>query len=158
MYLVDTNIWLERLLDQEKSEDVERFLDIVPSEELFISDFSFHSIGVILCKTNNREAFIHFTKDLFNNGNVSILNLEPDDMSEIVKVIEDYNLDFDDAYQYVTAKKNNLTLVSFDADFDGTELGRKNPEEIYENLKREEEAREEEDSINNNENSKTEVE
>ena len=139
MYLVDTNIWLERLLDQEKSEDVEKFLDIVPSEELFISDFSFHSIGVILCKTNNREAFIQFTTDIFNNGNVSILNLEPDDMSEIVKVIENDNLDFDDAYQYVTAEKNHLILVSFDADFDGTELGRKTPEEIYQNLKREEE-------------------
>ena len=135
MYLVDTNIWLERLLDQEKSEDVEKFLDIVPSEDLFISDFSFHSIGVILCKTNNREALIQFTKDIFNNGNVSILNLEPDDMSDIVKVIEDYNLDFDDAYQYVTAEKSHLTLVSFDADFDGTELGRKTPREIYTNLR-----------------------
>jgi len=139
MYLVDTNIWLERLLDQEKSEDVEKFLDIVPSEELFISDFSFHSIGVILCKTNNREALIQFTRDIFDNGNVSILNLEPNDMSDVVKVIEVYNLDFDDAYQYVTAEKNHLTLVSFDADFDGTELGRKTPEEIYTNLEMEEE-------------------
>ena len=26
MYLVDTNIWLERLLDQEKSEEVGNFL------------------------------------------------------------------------------------------------------------------------------------
>lgn len=153
MYLVDTNIWLERLLDQEKSEDVEKFLDIVPSEELFISDFSFHSIGVILCKTNKNEALIQFTSDIFNNGNVSILNLEPDDMSDVVKVIEKFNLDFDDAYQYVTVEKNHLTLVSFDADFDGTELGRKTPAEIYENL-----TREEEDSINNNEHSEREVE
>jgi len=134
MYLVDTNVWLERLLDQEKSEQVRKFLDVVPSEELFISDFSFHSIGVILCKINKKEALVRFTTDVFNNGNVSLLNLEPDDMSEVVKVIDEYNLDFDDAYQYVLAEKNQLTLVSFDADFDRTEWGRKSPEEIYTNL------------------------
>jgi len=29
MYLVDTNIWLERLLDQEKSDEVGEFLSAV---------------------------------------------------------------------------------------------------------------------------------
>jgi predicted nucleic acid-binding protein len=54
-----------------------------------------------------------------------------------------YNLDFDDAYQYITAEKNDLTLVSFDADFDRTEGGKKSPEVIYTELKREEEIKEE---------------
>lgn len=45
MYLVDTNIWLERLLDQTRSDEVRQFLDATPSEHLFISDFSLHSIG-----------------------------------------------------------------------------------------------------------------
>jgi len=54
-----------------------------------------------------------------------------------------YNLDFDDAYQYITAEKNDLTLVSFDADFDRTERGKKSPEVIYMELKREEEIKEE---------------
>lgn len=40
------------------------------------------------------------------------------------------NLDFDDAYQYVAAEKYTLTLVSFDADFDRTERGKKTPGEI----------------------------
>ena len=48
MYLVDTNIWLERLLDQAKSEEVGRFLSDTPPNQLIISDFSLHSIGVIL--------------------------------------------------------------------------------------------------------------
>ena len=34
------------------------------------------------------------------------------------------------AIQYVTAEKYGLTLVSFDADFDRTEQGRKTPAEI----------------------------
>ncbi|MFZ8805855.1 MAG: PIN domain-containing protein [Candidatus Calescibacterium sp.] len=43
-----------------------------------------------------------------------------------------FNLDFDDAYQYVVAEKYNLTIISFDSDFDRTELGRKTPREILE--------------------------
>lgn len=139
MYLVDTNIWLERLLDQDKSEEVGQFLEIVPSEKLFITDFSFHSIGVILCRINKKEILTQFTDDIFKNGDVSLLSLEPDDMFDIVEVIEKYDIDFDDAYQYVTAEKNNLTLVSFDADFDRTKWGRKTPEVIYTKFKREEE-------------------
>lgn len=142
MYLVDTNIWLERLLEQDKSEDVRKFLDIVPSERLFISDFSFHSIGVILCKINKRDTLLQFTDDIFKNGDVTLLCLEPDDFPKVVNVIEKYNLDFDDAYQYITAEKNDLTLVSFDADFDRTERGKKSPEVIYLEFKRKEEDKE----------------
>ncbi len=43
-YLVDTNIWLERLLDQDKSYVVSKFLDLVPAIQIFISDFTVHSI------------------------------------------------------------------------------------------------------------------
>ncbi len=41
-----------------------------------------------------------------------------------------FNLDFDDAYQYVAAKRNDLLLVSLDADFDRTDLGRKTPADL----------------------------
>lgn len=47
MYLIDTNIFLEILLNQDKKEICKNFL----SENfnlLHISDFSIHSIGVIL--------------------------------------------------------------------------------------------------------------
>jgi hypothetical protein len=41
-----------------------------------------------------------------------------------------FRLDFDDAYQYVAAEKHDLTLVSFDADFDRTDRGRKTPVDV----------------------------
>lgn len=41
--------------------------------------------------------------------------------------MQTHQLDFDDAYQYVIAKRDNLTLVSFDADFDRTDLQRRTP-------------------------------
>ena len=43
---------------------------------------------------------------------------------------ERFGLDFDDAYQYVAAEKNDLTIVSFDKDFDRTERGRVPPSEV----------------------------
>jgi len=42
-YLVDTNVWLERLLDQDKSEVVSKFLNTIPVNQLFISDFAVSS-------------------------------------------------------------------------------------------------------------------
>ena len=45
MYLVDTNVWLERLLDQTRSAEVGQFLGAIASDELLMSDFTLHSIG-----------------------------------------------------------------------------------------------------------------
>ena len=63
MYLVDTNVWIERLLDQERAEEVKRFLDSVSSDQLSITDFSFHSIGVILSRLNRHEGLLRFVQD-----------------------------------------------------------------------------------------------
>jgi len=41
-----------------------------------------------------------------------------------------FNLDFDDAYQYSAAKNRDLQLVSFDKDFNDTDINRKEPHEI----------------------------
>jgi len=41
-----------------------------------------------------------------------------------------FQLDFDDALHYATAQKHTLTLVSFDHDFDRTDLARKTPVDI----------------------------
>jgi predicted nucleic acid-binding protein len=43
--------------------------------------------------------------------------------------MEQFNLDFDDAYQYLAAEKHGLILVSLDSDFDRTERGRQTPVE-----------------------------
>ena len=58
------------------------------------------------------------------------LILEQKKSQEVRDLLLQFKLDFDDAYQYVAAEKYGLTLVSFDADFDRTRLGRKTPEEV----------------------------
>jgi len=130
MFLVDTNVWLERLLDQEKSEEVARFLNLTSSEHIFMTDFAFHSIAVILSRLNETEALIRFVKDTFIEGAVTLIRLKPEDTDHIIHVMREFNLDFDDAYQYTAAEKHDLTIVSFDADFDRTKRGRKTPWEV----------------------------
>ena len=132
MYLLDTNIWLERMLDQARSEEVGQLLDQVPSDQLFMTDFSLHSIGVILHRLRRQEEFLRFVQDLFIDGAVGLISLEPADMERLVAVIDHFELDFDDAYQYVAAEMYDLELVSFDGDFDRTERGRITPGEIVE--------------------------
>ena len=63
MYLLDTNIWLERFLDQARSENVSHFLDHVPSDRLFITDFSLHSIGIVTVKLDRKDALLRFIQD-----------------------------------------------------------------------------------------------
>lgn len=130
MFLVDTNVWLERLLDQELSEDVGDFLKSVPSDRLAITDFAFHSIGVVLNRLNQTSVLSRFAQDAFIDGDVVLIRLEPEDTNELLSAIDRFNLNFDDAYQYVAAEKHNLTVVSLDSDFDRTERKRKTPAEV----------------------------
>ena len=130
MYLLDTNIWLERLLNQEKSADVTRFLNKIPTASLMITDFSFHSIGVILSRYNQPETLQRFTQDMFIDNTVTLVTLEASDIARLIEIMEQFQLDFDDAYQYVAAEKYDAQIISFDSDFDKTERGRKMPLEV----------------------------
>lgn len=130
MYLLDTNIWLELLLDREHAHEVKDFLLSVPSEMLCITDFSLHSIGVILGRLGSIPVFCDFISDLVINGSVFIIALKPSQMNSLVEAMEMYHLDFDDAYQYTASLESNLRLVSFDRDFNRTPCGRCTPADI----------------------------
>jgi len=59
---------------------------------------------------------------------VALLNA--DEVETVADHAATFNLDFDDAYQYAVAEKHDLTIVSFDSDFDGTTRGRREPATI----------------------------
>ncbi|MBK3333188.1 PIN domain-containing protein [Persephonella atlantica] len=128
-YLLDTNIWLEALLKQEKSEEVVRFLDKYSGDVLVISDFSLHSILIILTRFKEFEVADMFLDDIIDSA-IEIISVKPDRLKEVLKIIETYNVNFDDAYQYHIAKNHNLILVSSDKDFDKTGILRKTPEDL----------------------------
>ena len=131
-YLVDTNIWLERLLDQEKSDIVSKFLDIVPLDQIFISDFALHSIGVIMSRLKKIDTLDKFVNDLFCNGLIEQISLEPHDFVDIISNIENYKLDFDDAYQLTVSQKYDMTIVTFDKDFNIEGISKMTPDRIIE--------------------------
>ena len=128
--LIDTNVFLEIILDQEKAAEAKALLAKVADHEFFISDYSLHSIGLLLFRRKQHDVFQRFLRDMAVNAAVTLLSLSVDDMEAVVDAATKYDLDFDDAYQYVAAQKYNLTLVSFDSDFDRTGRGRKTPAEI----------------------------
>lgn len=130
LYLLDTNIFLELLLDQKESGSVRELLSSKNPEELGISDLAFHSIGIILYQKKAAHLFSDFIDDLFGNGGITIFALGSEDMKRLEQVSLSFCLDFDDAYQYVVAEKFNLTLVSFDTDFDRTDRKRIVPADI----------------------------
>ena len=129
-YLLDSNVWLELLFEQERAEDVRRFLETEPMAQLAISEFSVYSIGIALSRNGLEDAFVQFISDTLEGTALGRIRLDTANLKEIMNVRKRFRLDFDDAYQYVAAEKHDLTLVSFDADFDRTDRGRRTPADI----------------------------
>ncbi|MEK7396525.1 MAG: PIN domain-containing protein [Candidatus Poribacteria bacterium] len=127
MFLVDTNVWLELLLKQEKADEVRHFLMNIDADLLSITEFSLYSIGIILTRLKKDELFESFLSDTIEDSGVGIVRLNTDDLKHLLTICHKYQLDFDDAYQYVASEKYELILVSFDSDFGRTERKRKTP-------------------------------
>jgi len=60
----------------------------------------------------------------------AVARLNASDMDTLADHAARFRLDFDDAYQYALADKHDLTIVSFDRDFDRTTRGRSEPSAI----------------------------
>jgi predicted nucleic acid-binding protein len=130
MFLVDTNVWLELLLEQQKAREVRQFLERHEAVELAITEFSLYSIGIILTRLKKDELFADFLADTLEGSGLLLIRLDVRGLNELLTVRQKFGLDFDDAYQYVAAESHDLTLLSFDSDFDRTERGRKTPAEV----------------------------
>ncbi len=128
--LLDTNIPLEVLLGQTRAEEARRLLANASGHDLFLSDFSLHSLGVVLLRKNAADGVRQFVKEMLVEGELMLAPLSAEDMEGVVETAQKHRLDFDDAYQYLLAEKYDLTLVSFDSDFDRTSRGRKAPAQV----------------------------
>jgi len=135
MYLVDTNIFLEVMLKQEKAPVVKDFFNRADMSSLAISDFSLFSIGIIFAREKKPEPFLKLVNDDIRNSGITLVSLHLEDFSTIFEYAEKYRFDFDDAYQYAIAERNGLSIVSYDRDFDRTEKGRVVPEGLFRNTR-----------------------
>ncbi len=129
--LIDTNIFLEVLLDQDRASEAGAFLKRAAGQhESFLSDLSLHSIGVFLVRRRQVQAFQEFLSDIVFGLGIGVKRLNETDMPSVCDIVQSFRLDFDDAYQYAAAQKSDLIIVSYDSDFDKTDRGRRTPGEI----------------------------
>ncbi|MCS7208224.1 MAG: PIN domain-containing protein [Fimbriimonadales bacterium] len=129
-FLVDTNILLEVLLLQERTQEATDFLNQTPPQDVAISDFTLYSIGIRLFRQGAYTSYEQLVDDLFRNRGIHLVRLPLDQHEQVAQVAQRFGLDYDDAYQYALAELYNLTIISFDADFDRTPRGRKEPKEL----------------------------
>ena len=131
-YLIDTNIFLEFLLDQERADEAETLLMELEEGRIkaFITTFTLHSIEVILFSSNQIDLLISFLEQLTIFKGLTIYPTNLEEEKEVAELIRKLNLDFDDSLHYYVAKKLGLQLVSFDKHFDKVDISRKEPKDI----------------------------
>jgi hypothetical protein len=127
--LVDTNLFIEVLLNQVKAGEARILLENRKHHELFVSDFALHSIGLLLFRHEQQRVFRQFLEDIARVG-MQVVSLTALEMCSVVDAASKFKLDFDDAYQYSACRRNGLKIVSFDADFDRTSEGRLLPANV----------------------------
>ena len=115
--LIDSNIFLEILLEQEQRALCKQFITDNLAD-ICISDFTLHSIAVVTFRKAN--LFTQFTQDMLPH--LDVLTLPKSYYAQMNTVAQSLNLDFDDAYQYCIAKCYDLKLVTLDKDFKGLNL------------------------------------
>jgi hypothetical protein len=127
--LVDTNLFIEVLLNQAKAGEARTLLENRKRHELFVSDFALHSVGLLLFRYGQEHVFRQFLEDIARVG-IQMVSLTAPEMCPVVDGAAKFKLDFDDAYQYSASQRNGLKIVSFDADFDRTSEGRLLPANV----------------------------
>src|SRR4051812_30302625 len=95
---------------------------LAPPSTLATTDFVLHTVGIILTATQQAEAYRRVLYDLVRRQ-VWTLHAAPSELFTLQRM-QDFNLTFDDAFQYMVAERESLTNVSFDSDFDRTPRGR----------------------------------
>jgi predicted nucleic acid-binding protein len=83
--------------------------------ELYISDFSINSIGVVAYRLGKLELFGEFLADILPH--IHIARLPEYSFSGIIDAIKTHSLDYDDAYQLVAAQEYELEIATQDRDF-----------------------------------------
>ena len=134
--LIDANVILEFLLAQPHQDESLSLLKLTSNGSVtaFVMSYAVHSIEYILYREGNLTALRTFLELLQSSLGLTIYESSPtEDLAALTftkKADAQFQLDFDDALHYATAKKHALTLVSFDHDFDATDLARKIPTDI----------------------------
>ena len=130
MILLDTNIFLEVLLDQKRADECEALLLRVSNgeSEAVVSHFSLHAVETAI---EDRDTLLGFLRDIENSLGLSVHETDVADEIAIALLSKTMDLDFDDTLQYYLAKKLGVDcIVSFDRHFDGLGVRRAQPADV----------------------------
>ncbi len=118
--LIDTNIFLEVFLNQDRADDCAGFLEKVDLGELqcIVTDFTIHSLAVVLERAGQRDSLARVFASLSAFQGLTMLHASLREHSDIALLATQIGLDFDDAYQAYFAQRSNMPVISFDRHFD----------------------------------------
>ena len=134
MILVDTNVFLELMLNQKQAESCRQFLEAISSGriEAVISRFSIHAIESAI---RAPEVLTTFIVNIDNSTGMYVYETNNSDELAASLLMKETGLDFDDALKYFIAKKTGSSaIVSFDRHFDKMDLPRIIPGEALTRL------------------------
>ncbi|MBI3540981.1 MAG: type II toxin-antitoxin system VapC family toxin [Deltaproteobacteria bacterium] len=118
MYLFDTNIFLEILLDQKQADACQKALTVARKDSpIWITHFSLHAIEAIIGGRKRFEILQKFLSALEEHPHLFCYATTVEEELEVTRLGPKNHLDFDDALQYYVALKKKLTLVTLDSDF-----------------------------------------
>ncbi len=114
--LIDTNIFLEVLLEQKRWKVCEDLLRQYRGESA-LTDFALHSIGVTLLGQQKAMLFQSFLNDVLVRND--LLALPSSEYPRLISIHQRHRLGFDDAYQLAVAEHFGLEFITIDRHFRG---------------------------------------
>ena len=133
MYLIDTNIFLEVMLQQQRHDEAKHLLQELQRGNLkgYVSKFSLYSIEILFTGLKKFDELKKFLVALTFFKGLEVLSTTIFDEILISEIAKENKLDYDDALQFYLVKKYNLKgIVSFDHDFDKVDINRLEPHDV----------------------------
>jgi len=126
MYLIDANVILEVLYKRGRWRRAASLLRKVKNGEAtaYILHFTVHGISAVLGKP---ELVSRLVREMLTWRGLGIIETSLDEELAAAEKAVHMGLDFDDGLHYYAAKKRGLTIVSYDKDFDATDVKRVEP-------------------------------
>lgn len=131
---VDTSVFIELLLDQDRAKESESLLDAIARGRLdaTVSHFTVHAIEAMLPTQQKLSIFL---KDVETSKGLTVYETTISDEQSVSILSSKTGLDFDDSIQYYVAKRTGSSaIVSFDKHFDGCGIPRREPIQILKGL------------------------
>ncbi len=132
MILVDTNVFMELVFGRSRAIECRVMLNRMSEGEVsgVVTRFSVHAVEAIL-GGKAKDKLNPFLRGLEQTQGLSIYETSTTDEIAASMVMEKIKRDFDDSLQYYVAKKLGVeSIVSFDKDFDGLDIPRREPKDI----------------------------